>query len=394
MNNIRERAAAYQADMVDFRRDLHRHPELSLQEFRTTDRIAEELDKLGIAYKRFEPTGLMADIIGGVPAKKADGTVPCVALRADIDALPMTEKSGVDFASETPGVMHSCGHDTHATMLLGAVKVLNDIKDQLPGNVRFIFQPAEENAAGARIAIAHGALEGVDRIYGIHIAGGLGVGKVVPQKGTTAAAADMFRVVIKGKAAHGAAPQFGVDATVCAAAMILELQTLVSRELSPFDAVVVTVGQVHSGTRFNIISGEAVLDGTCRTLSRAVKNKLPDLFRRKVEGIAAAYGCEVEIEYKSITDTLVNDPEGMEILTAAACKITDPADVAPQEMLSMGSEDFSEYTAVIPGAFVKLGGGGEFAVHSDQFCIDEACFQVGAALHAQTAVDTLKKLAE
>ncbi|MBQ3107576.1 MAG: amidohydrolase, partial [Firmicutes bacterium] len=370
MDNIRERAAAYQADMVEFRRDLHRHPELSLQEKRTTDRIAEELDKLGIAYKRFEPTGLMADIVGGVPAKKADGTVPCVALRADIDALPMTEQSGVEFASETPGVMHSCGHDTHAAMLLGAVKVINDIKDQMAGKVRFIFQPAEENAEGARLAIAQGCLEGVDRIYGIHIAGGEPAGKVIPQKGTTAAAADMFRVVIKGKAAHGAAPQFGVDATVCAAAVILELQTLVSRELSPFDAVVVTVGQVHSGTRFNIISGEAVLEGTCRTLSRAVKNKLPDLFRRKVEGIASAYGCEVEIDYKSITDTLVNDPEGMEIAAAAGRKITGSDDIVPQVVLSMGSEDFSEYTAVIPGAFSKLGGGGEYAVHSDKFVVD------------------------
>lgn len=380
--DIRKLAHEVQPEVVAFRRDLHQHPEASLQEFRTTDRIAEELDKLGVTYRRLDPTGIVAEVKGAKPGKT-------VALRGDIDALSITEKTGLPFASENEGFMHACGHDTHGAMLLGAVKVLNGIKDQLAGTVRFIFQPAEEIGQGAKLAIRQGALEGVDCIFGIHIAAQAPVGLVTGKSGPSAAATDQFKIVVKGKACHGAMPDTGVDAVVAGSALVMNLQTMVSREFSPVDPLVVTVGSFHSGTRFNIVSGEAVLEGTIRSFSREVHEKLPAVVERIAKETAATFRAEAEVEYNSITEVLINDPAMTDLAFNAARKVADNALVMRTDRLQMGGEDFAEYTAHARAAFCMLGGGGEAPQHSDHFVIDESAFEIGVALYAQVAVDAL-----
>lgn len=382
MNDIRNRARELQDYVVAFRRDIHQHPEASLQEFRTTDRICEELDKLGISYRRTEPTGVIAEIQGG------KGPGKCVALRGDIDALSLTEHTDLPFKSINDGFMHACGHDTHGAMLLGAARLLSEIRDQYSGTVRLLFQPAEEVCEGAKLMIEQGAMQDVDHAYGIHIIAQQPVGKIMGRAGATHAATDQYKITIKGKVCHGAAPHTGIDATVAAGSLIMNLQTMVSREFSPMEPLVVTIGQMHSGSRFNIVSGEAVLEGTIRSFNRDIHQQLPGVVERIAKMTAAAFRCEAEVQYDMITDVLICDQEATDLGLAAARKITDAdmvADFEPQ----MGGEDFSEYTSYTKAGFFSLGGGGEWPQHSDRFTIDESAFETGVALYAQLALDAL-----
>ena len=349
MADIKKLAHEVYPYVVEMRRDFHRHPEASFEEFRTTKRIAEELDKMGIPYHLFEPTGLVGEIKGGKPGK-------CIALRADIDALTTTEKTGLPYASENEGYMHACGHDTHTAMLLGAAKILSSVKDELCGTVKLIFQPAEELASGAKCIVEQGVLDGVDAAF--------------------------------GHASHGALPDEGIDATVAASAIVLALQTISSREFSPLDPIVVTVGTLHSGARFNIISGEAVLEGTVRIFNKDIHPHMPEIMERIAKQTAAAYRCTAELDYQFKTEILVNEPHMTAIARAAAEKLVPPEKIFPFQR-NMGGEDFAEYTSHIPCAFVALGGGGDAPQHSDMFCIDESAMETGSALYAQVAVDYL-----
>ena len=367
--------------VVEMRRDFHRNPEPSFEEFRTTDRIAEELDKMGIPYRRFEPSGLVGDIVGGKPGK-------CIFLRADIDALSVKEESGVEFASEREGFMHACGHDTHAAMLLGAAKVLNSIKDELCGTVKVLFQPAEELAMGAKHIIAQGAIEGADAGFGMHIFAQQPVGQLGITSGVIHPAADYYKLDVHGVTSHGALPDEGVDATVAAAAIVMNLQTISSREFSPLEPVVVTVGTLHSGQRFNVISNHAELEGTVRLFNEELHQKIPGMMARIAENTAAAFRCTAELDYQFKSDMLVNDEAMTELARGAALKVAGEEHIAPIRR-SMGGEDFSAYTRIVPCAFVALGGGGEAPQHSEKFCIDESAFETGVAMYAQVAVDFL-----
>ena len=367
--------------VVEMRRDFHRNPEPSFEEFRTTDRIAEELDKMGIPYRRFEPSGLVGDIVGGKPGK-------CIFLRADIDALSVKEESGVEFASEREGFMHACGHDTHAAMLLGAAKVLNSIKDELCGSVKVLFQPAEELAMGAKHIIAQGAIEGADAGFGMHIFAQMPVGQLGITSGVIHPAADYYKLDVHGVTSHGALPDEGVDATVAAAAIVMNLQTISSREFSPLEPVVVTVGTLHSGQRFNVISNHAELEGTVRLFNEELHQKIPGMMARIAENTAAAFRCTAELDYQFKSDMLVNDEAMTELARGAALKVAGEEHIAPIRR-SMGGEDFSAYTHIVPCAFVALGGGGEAPQHSEKFCIDESAFETGVAMYAQVAVDFL-----
>ncbi len=368
--------------VVAFRRDLHRHPEASFQEFRTTDQIAKALDEMGIPYRRFEPTGLLGEIKGGKPGKT-------VALRADIDALSITEKTDYDFKSENDGFMHACGHDTHAAMLLGAAKVLNGIKDELCGTVKLLFQPAEEIAQGAKAVIKQGALEGVDFIFGMHIGSMSPVGQIGTCVGAMTSAADVFRIKVTGKVTHGAMPEGGIDATVAGAAIVMNLQSIVSREVAPDKPLVVTVGKFESGSRFNIVSGEANMEGTIRSYDYELHHQLPAIVERIVKNTAAAYRCEATVEYDMLTEVLLNNEEAVGILRGAALKVLDSPDMLMQAKPLMGAEDFAEYTIPTKAAFAWLGGGGDYPMHSDHINFDEEAFKTGVALYAQVAVDTL-----
>ena len=367
--------------VVEMRRDFHRNPEPSFEEFRTTDRIAEELDKMGIPYRRFEPSGLVGDIVGGKPGK-------CIFLRADIDALSVKEESGVEFASEREGFMHACGHDTHAAMLLGAAKVLNSIRDELCGSVKVLFQPAEELAMGAKHIIAQGAIEGADAGFGMHIFAQQPVGQLGITSGVIHPAADYYKLDVHGVTSHGALPDEGVDATVAAAAIVMNLQTISSREFSPLEPVVVTVGTLHSGRRFNVISNHAELEGTVRLFNEELHQKIPGMMARIAENTAAAFRCTAELDYQFKSDMLVNDEAMTELARGAALKVAGEEHIAPIRR-SMGGEDFSAYTHIVPCAFVALGGGGEAPQHSEKFCIDESAFETGVAMYAQVAVDFL-----
>lgn len=367
--------------VVEMRRDFHRNPEPSFEEFRTTDRIAEEIDKMGIPYRRFEPSGLVGDIVGGKPGK-------CIFLRADIDALSVKEESGVEFASEREGFMHACGHDTHAAMLLGAAKVLNSIRDELCGSVKVLFQPAEELAMGAKHIIAQGAIEGADAGFGMHIFAQMPVGQLGITSGVIHPAADYYKLDVHGVTSHGALPDEGVDATVAAAAIVMNLQTISSREFSPLEPVVVTVGTLHSGQRFNVISNHAELEGTVRLFNEELHQKIPGMMARIAENTAAAFRCTAELDYQFKSDMLVNDEAMTELARGAALKVAGEEHIAPIRR-SMGGEDFSAYTHIVPCAFVALGGGGEAPQHSEKFCIDESAFETGVAMYAQVAVDFL-----
>ena len=369
-------------EVIELRHDFHQHPEASMAEFRTTDRIAEELDKMGIPYRRFDPTGLIATIQGGQPGKT-------VALRADIDALSITETADVPFKSQNEGFMHACGHDTHAAMLLGAAMILNKIKDQLKGTVKLLFQPAEEVATGAKLAIAQGALEGVDMIFGIHIAGQVPAGVVAICPGSSCSAADIFKIKIIGSAGHGAQPEATRDATVAAAALVMNLQTIVSRELPPTQPVVVTVGKLVSGSRFNIVSGEAYMEGTCRSFDPELHHKLPGIMERIAKETAATFRCEAEVEYHMMTEPLVNDPEALDLVKQATAKIVDKPEMLVISKPQMGAEDFAEYTVHAKAAFAMVGGGSKEPNHSDHIVFDEDSFRTGVALHCQVAYDYL-----
>ena len=367
--------------VVEMRRDFHRNPEPSFEEFRTTDRIAEELDKMGIPYRRFEPSGLVGDIVGGKPGK-------CIFLRADIDALSVKEESGVEFASEREGFMHACCHDTHAAMLLGAAKVLNSIRDELCGSVKVLFQPAEELAMGAKHIIAQGAIDGADAGFGMHIFAQMPVGQLGITSGVIHPAADYYKLDVHGVTSHGALPDEGVDATVAAAAIVMNLQTISSREFSPLEPVVVTVGTLHSGQRFNVISNHAELEGTVRLFNEELHQKIPGMMARIAENTAAAFRCTAELDYQFKSDMLVNDEAMTELARGAALKVAGEEHIAPIRR-SMGGEEFSAYTHIVPCAFVALGGGGEAPQHSEKFCIDESAFETGVAMYAQVAVDFL-----
>jgi amidohydrolase len=369
-------------EVVDLRRDFHRHPEASFHEVRTTEKIAAALDAIGIPYRKFEPTGLIGTIKGGKPGKT-------VALRADIDALSITEKSGVEFSSENEGFMHACGHDTHTAMLLGAAKALYRIREELPGTVKLIFQPAEEIAQGAKKIIAQGALDGVDMIFGQHIFSQTPVGVLAVGDGASMSAADIIHIKIKGVACHGAMPDTGVDATVAAAAAVMNLQSIASREIPPLEPVVVTIGTLHSGSRFNIVSGTAEMEGTVRSFSKEVHAKLPGIIERIVKKTAEAYRCEAEVDYTVMTEVVVSDPEATKFARAAALKVAPSPEMVQTMPKTMGAEDFSAYTGHVKGGFVVLGGGGEHPQHSDYFCIDEKALKTGVAWYIQVAYDYL-----
>ncbi|MDR2102526.1 MAG: amidohydrolase [Treponema sp.] len=368
--------------VVDFRHDLHRHPEASFEEVRTTQKIAEALDRIGLPYQKLQPTGLVGTIAGGKPGIT-------IALRADLDALSITEKSGVEFSSENPGFMHACGHDTHASMLLGAAKALYENRAEIPGTIKVIFQPAEEIALGAKKVIEQGGLKDVDFIFGLHIMGQMPVSMIAVAEGPSAAAADVVKITVTGAATHGAMPDKGADALVAASAIVMNLQSIVSREVSPSLPLVVTIGKLTSGSRFNIVAGSAEMEGTIRSFDRDLHSRLPGIVERIAKRTAEAYRCTAEVDYQMLTEVLVNDPEAVKYTKSAAQKVV-PESVGFKSMEKMmGAEDFAEYTVYSKGGFVGLGSGGTYPNHSDYFIVEEESFKTGVAWYIQVALDCL-----
>lgn len=369
--------------MIAFRRDLHSHPELPWEEVRTTQRIAEELDKIGISYRLTEPTGVIAEIKGGKPGKT-------LALRADIDALPVTElNENISYKSQFPGKMHACGHDSHAAMLLTAAKALYEAREQLPGNIRLIFQPAEEIAQGAKEMIKQGAIDGVDSVFGMHIWALMKSGTVSCNVGSSFASADILKIKFKGRGGHGSMPHDTIDAVVVASSFIMNLQAIVSRETYALEPAVVSIGKIDAGTRFNVIAETAILDGTVRCFNLAVRSKIEAAIRRYAEHVAAMYGATAEVDYIYGTPPVINE-EHSALLAQSVIKETFGEQSLFFEKPTTGGEDFSFYMENIPGCFALVGCGNaekdtEWAHHHGCFNIDEDAMTNGAELYAQYA---------
>ena len=358
------------AQAVGWRRHLHAHPELSFQERETSAFVRETLASFdaGLELSSPTPTSVVARLRGGRPG-------PTLALRADLDALPIHEESGVEFSSTVPGVMHACGHDGHTAMLLAVARVLSAQRDELPGEIRFLFQHAEElPPGGARELVAAGVLDGVDAVVGCHLFSDLETGKVVALAGPALAAADVFSARISGKGGHGAMPHKSIDPIPVAAAAITGLQQIVSRETSPIDNVVVSVTRIAAGTADNIIPEAVELGGTVRTFKPELRESTRAAMQRILDGVSAAHGATAEFTYTEGYSPTVND----DALAALVREEAGSERFAPYEPI-MGGEDFSAYGSVAPACFffVGAGGPGAFPHHHPRFTIDEAALPVG-----------------
>lgn len=359
--------------MVALRRDLHSHPEKSWEEERTATRIEEELRALGLAPRRIARTGVVADVAGHHDA-------PVVALRADTDALPIHEETGLDFASTRAGVMHACAHDGHTAMVVGAASLL--LAERPPTRVRLIFQPAEEVAEGARAMVEAGVLEGVSRIFGGHVDRHYPAGTIAVQAGAMNASTDMFFLDVRGQDGHGARPHEALDAVVVGSLLVTALQTIVSREVDPAHPSVVTVGSFRAGSAPNVIAGRAELAGTIRAQHASVRAHLHTAIRRIASAIAMLHGAQIEVRIVEGTPPLVNEPEMAALAREAAVAVCGESRVVGLRTANMGGEDFACYLERIPGAYVRFGGkvaGREgFPAHSSRFDFDEQALATGA----------------
>ncbi|MDT1995976.1 M20 family metallopeptidase [Carnobacterium divergens] len=387
MGNLKASVKKYEEEMIAFRRDLHQHPELQWEEFRTTQKVADEMDKLGIPYRKTVPTGLIAELVGGKPGKT-------VALRADMDALPVQElNEGLAYKSLEDGKMHACGHDAHTAMLVTAAKALKEIQSDIKGTIRFIFQPSEENAKGAKAMVEQGAVEGVDNVFGIHIWSQMPSGKVSCVVGSSFASADIFTIDFTGRGGHGAMPDACIDATMVASAFVMNVQAIVSRETHPLDPVVVTIGRMDVGTRFNVIAENARLEGTVRCFSIETRERVKKAIKRYAEHTALTYGATAAVDYQYGTLPVVNDEKDA-LFAQKIIQDSFGEDALLQEPPTTGGEDFSYFTEHTPGCFALVGCGNpdkdtEWAHHHGKFNVDEDAMKMGAEMYAQYAYNYL-----
>ncbi len=384
--NIRSEIKDIEKNIIDWRRDFHQYPELGFDEHRTSKIIGEALKEMGLAPQmNVGKTGVTADLTFG------EG--PTIALRADMDALPMQETSGLDFSSKHDGVMHACGHDGHMAMLLGAAKALTQNGDSFNGTVRFIFQPAEEGAGGARYMIEDGCLDGVDEIYGIHVWNYQPVGEVGITDGPVLAAADMFEIKIKGIGGHGAAPQGTIDAVVVASHLVQALQTIVSRNTNPLESTVVTIGTINGGHNFNIIADEVTLSGTARAYTEENRNLIKTRMAEIIDGVAKTFGAEISFDYEDGYPPTINHTDPTNKVLKAAERVV--GEKAGMPYLSMGGEDFSYYLQKIPGCFFFVGSAPndqklfETPHHCSHFTMDERALLVGPSIYLNLVDDLL-----
>lgn len=374
--------------VIKTRRTLHQIPEAGMQEYETSRFIKRELTALGVEWSACTETGVVGVIHGGKPGKT-------VALRADMDGLPVVECNEVAYKSKTPGMMHACGHDAHMAMLLTAARILKARQDEIHGTVKLVFQPSEEGPVnGSSKMIEAGVMDGVDGIFGMHVDMMLDTGKVCVEAGPRMASGDYFEIKVTGFSGHGALPHQCVDAVVAAAAMVMNLQTLASREVSPIEPVVISVGTFHSGTRSNVISGETIMTGTTRTFSYELRAQLPLMMDRVIQSTAHAYRAKAELNYTFDLKPLINDKKCAVIAKTVAKKILGE-DCTVELEKTMGAEDFSEYLAVVPGMYAILGVRNEskgtiFPHHHGSFQLDEDPLIHGAEIYAEYAIEFLK----
>ncbi|EKG00627.1 aminoacylase, putative,N-acyl-L-amino acid amidohydrolase, putative [Trypanosoma cruzi] len=394
MNNINVLISAVQPEVVQWRRHIHENPYLAYEEQPTADYVASVLTTMPapLEIRRLTPNSVIADLRGGA------GEGPIYALRADMDALPLQEESGEPFSSKRPGVMHACGHDAHTAMLLGAVKVLCQVKDKIRGTVRFIFQHAEEVIpSGAKQLVQLGVLEGVKMIFGLHVSAATPAGKISTRSGTLYGACNDFDIVIKGAGGHASQPELCTDPIVIAAEVVMGLQTIVSRRIGALKAPVLSVTTFHGGTgSYNVIPDTAHLRGTLRCLDRDVQALVPCLMEEIVAGIAKAHGAQHEISWLEPNIVTYNDPAAYEIAKDVISEFVGADAFLEKEQPLFGVEDFSEYVAKTPGCFCLLGIRDEascsvYTEHSSKFKVYEKALEHGVQMHVGFIVKLLMR---
>ncbi len=386
---IEPAADRWTPELIALRRKIHEHPELAFEEHETAKRVQEFLKALGIAGRTgIGGTGIVALLQGGKPG-------PTVAIRADMDALPMTEVTGLPFASKVPGKMHSCGHDAHTAIVLGVAAVLNEMRDQLPGRVMFIFQPAEETLSGARAMLDAGAFDdhAPDAIVGFHNWPQLAIGTVGWHPEAVMASSDAFDVTIKGMAGHGAHPHLAIDAIVGAAQFVDQLQTIVSREIAPISSAVVTIGQINGGTARNIIASAVELKASVRTLESDIAAKIEAAVRRILEGLKTGMRLDYDLKWTKLTPVLRNDKPTMSRVLNVARDMLGPANVIEMPHPSMGSEDYAWFAERAPSAHLRIGSkvdGVETAIHRTDYQLNEQVIPLGTKLMTRAVLELLR----
>ena len=378
---IINRIADFHEEMTAWRRDLHAHPETAFEEFRTSGIVAAKLEEWGIEVHRgLGVTGVVGTLKGG----GASGNNKSIALRADMDALNMREQNDFPHASKIPGKMHGCGHDGHTTMLLGAAKYLAETRN-FDGTVHFIFQPAEEGLGGARAMIKDGLFEKFpcDEVYGLHNAPDLNLGEIAILPGPAMAGADFFDITIDGYGAHGAMPELSKDPVVIAMTLGQALQTVVSRNVNPNEPAVLSITQIHAGSAYNVIPGEAKLCGTVRAFSDEVRALIRERMRAICTGMSAAFQVEITADIRDIFSVLVNREEQSRVVEAAARTVVEPSKVFTRSQPKMGSEDFADMMQVVPGAYFWIGHDGSVPVHNPGYVLDDKILPIGASVFAR-----------
>ncbi|AOY83528.1 M20 family metallopeptidase [Moorena producens JHB] len=375
LSQIKELAQELAPRLIEIRRHLHSHPELSGQEHQTAAYVAGVLSSCGLhVQERIGKTGLIGELIGGTDER-------LVALRTDMDALPITEQTCLDFASHQPGVMHACGHDVHTTVGLGTAMVLSQLGETFPGNTRFLFQPAEEIAQGANWIVKDGGMKDVSAIFGLHVFPSIPAGSIGIRYGALTAAADDLEIVIMGESGHGARPHQAIDAIWIAAQVITTLQQAISRTQNPLHPMVLTIGQISGGRAPNIIADQVRLVGTVRSLHPQTYAGLPDWIEKIVANVCNAYGARYHINYQRGVPSVQNDLALTQLLEAAAKEAwgSDRVSIIPEA--SMGAEDFSVYLQHAPGSMFRLGVGFQnklnYPLHHPLFAVDESAIVTG-----------------
>ena len=387
---MKELANAQHAELVNIRRHLHENPELGFEEVATAQYIADYLAGLGLEVtSQVAKTGVVALLRGARPGKT-------VAIRADMDALPIQELNEVPYKSKHPGKMHACGHDAHVAAAIGAARILWELRDQINGNVKFIFQPAEEAPGGAEPMIAAGVLENpaVDAIIGGHVWGSLESGIIEVMSGPTMASSDIIRLKIIGKGGHAAQPHTTIDPIVIASEIVGALQKLVSRQTDPFESVVISICSFHAGDVFNVIPHSAYLEGAVRTLNNELRQELPHKIEKIIRGITEPYGATYELDYYLGYPVTVNDPGVTETVRRAAISVLGDDKVRVAARASMGGEDYAYFLNKVPGTYIRIGTrnpekGICQEMHHPRFDIDEAVLELTPVVYAQAAFDLL-----
>jgi amidohydrolase len=388
---IRTATERIEHDLIEIRRDIHAHPELGFEEVRTAGVVARELTRLGIRHQTgIGGTGIVGVIHGGRPGK-------VLAIRADMDALPIEERTGLPFASQTKGLMHACGHDIHTTTLLGVAAVLKDLAPQLAGTVKLVFQPAEEGVGGTRAMLADGLLADglldapkIDLALGFHNYPDMPVGRFGYVHGPCLAAADRFDIVVHGRSGHAAWPHVTIDPLVAAATLVVQLQTIVSREVPPMFPAVLTVGMIQGGTTYNIIPDSCAIKGTVRTLNAPARDLIEAAIARLARGIEAGMRVTCAVDYQRGVPSLVNDDAVLEPTVAAVRK--QFGEVADEGQPSLGGEDFALLSELVPGFQLRVGSGAPGRadkLHNSDYQPDERCIGLGVQALARAALEIL-----